>query len=436
MLLFFVFLVLAIYFLYLFLRPEHNPLWLMLSAWSLGIGIPRLHLSPLEIHLPTKFRLLIIISLASFTLGFFLWDKLWKNYPWWEKFHFLATEHVSIARLRYIIYCLFIISLGALYLFYQKAGNFPLLAADSDAFRFAADEKVPGLINYSAQFARLFIPLSFFAMFWPARHALRVEAGSEKFSWKKYWDLILICLAGTAALTVFASRTQIFFIDLWIMALYLIMRRPNIKQALKFYPFFLLISVLVLAAVPAIRNYKSYGSTSYLAGITQIDTSHYVKGASYLIPIYVGVSFNQQALLHAQLYYENHPRQHGRVMLDPFTNLFGKALPFLNNYKSNFDLGAIFYPWWNTGTYLFPFVQDFGNAAFYFVPFIVAGFIALIWRYWRVSPNYLSINLFAYSCFFIVMTIYLSFTVRAEMYLDLAFLFLTHLYVSRASKQS
>jgi hypothetical protein len=425
MLIFFAFLILAIYFIYLFIRNRiHNPLWLMLSAWSLGIGIPRLHLSPLEIHLPIKFRILLIISLVSFTIGFYLFDKFWKNYPWWEKFHFLATEHVSTKRIRYIIYALFVVSLVGLYLFYKKAGNFPLLAADSDAFRFAADEKVPGLINYCAQFARLFIPLSFFVMFW------------EGFSWRKHWNLILISLIGVAALTGFASRTQIFFIDLWIMALYLIMRKPNWKQAFKFYPFFLIISVAVLSAVPLIRDYKSYGTTNYLAGVTQIDSSHLPHGSSYLVPIYVGVSFNQQALLHAQMYYETHPLQHGRVSLDPFTNIFGKALPFLNHYKSSYDLGAIFYSWWNTGTYLFPFVQDFGNAAFYVVPFFVAGLIALAWRYWHTSPNYLSINLYAYTCFFIVMTIYLSFTVRAEMYLDLAFLFLTHFYVSRANRQS
>jgi oligosaccharide repeat unit polymerase len=425
MFLFFTFIVLAIYFFYLFIRKRsHNPLWLMLSAWSLGIGIPRLHLSALELTLPLKFRILIVGSLISFTLGFWLFNNLWKIYSWWLRIRILATEQFSARRLRFVIYFIFAVSLVALYLFYKKAGNFPLLAQDSDAFRFEADEKVPGLINYSAQFARLFIPLSFFIMFY------------EKFSWKKHWDLVLLCLAGTLALTAFASRTQIFFIDLWVMALFLIMRKPNFRQALKFYPFFLIISVAVLSVVPIIRNYKSYGTGNYLAGVTQIDTSHLPKGASVFIPIYVGVSFNQQALLHAQMYYESHPLQHGRVTLDPFTNLFGKAVPALNNLKSNFDLGAIFYPWWNTGTYLFPFVQDFGNAAFLIVPGIVAGFLALIWRYWRTSENFLSINLFAYSIFFIVMTIYLSFTVRAEMYLDLAFLFVTFLYVSRGVRQS
>jgi hypothetical protein len=420
MLIFSLCLILAIIFIYLFLRARnHNPLWLMLSTWALGIGIPRLHLSPLESALPTKFRVLILISVISFSLGFWLFDKFWKNKQWWTRVHFLASEHISIKRIRYVIYFIFAVSIVGLYLFYRKAGNFPLLAPDSDQFRFAADEKVPGLINYVAQFARLFIPLSFFVMFY------------EGFNWKKHWDLILISLLGTAALTVFASRTQIFFIDLWVMAMYLIMRRPNIKQAFVFYPFFLIVSIVVLAAVPFIRDYKSYGTTNYLAGITQIDSSHLPKGSSALVPIYVGVSFNEQALLHAWQYYSVHPVQHGKVSLDPFTNLFGKALPFLNHYKSNYNLCDIFQCWWNTGTYLFPFVQDFGSSAFYFIPFLIAGIISLVWRYWRTSPNYLSINLFAYTCFFIVMTIYLSFTVRAEFYLDLAFLLVTHLYVSR-----
>jgi hypothetical protein len=425
MFLFFVFLILAIYFFYLFIRSRvHNPLWLMLAAWSLGIGIPRLHLSPLELALPFKFRLLEMISLLSFVSGFWLFAIYWKNHPWWLKVRILVTEQLSIRRLRYVIYAIALISIASLYLFYKKAGNFPLLAADSDAFRFQADAQVPGLINYTAQFARLFIPLSFFVMLW------------ETFSIRKHWDLVLLCLFGTAALTVFASRTQIFFIDLWVMALYLLIRKPNIRQAIKFYPFFLILSVAVLSAVPIIRNYKSYGGGNYLAGVTEIDASKLPAGSSLFLPIYVGISFNQQALLHAQIYYETHSLQHGKVTLDPFTNIFGKALPFLNHFKSNYDLGAIFYSWWNTGTYLFPFVQDFGNIAFLVVPFIVAGLIALVWRYWRTAPNYLSINLFAYTIFFIVMTIYLSFTVRAEMYLDLAFLFFTHLYVSRGTKKS
>ncbi|MBX4187461.1 MAG: hypothetical protein KW802_04410, partial [Candidatus Doudnabacteria bacterium] len=212
------------------------------------------------------------------------------------------------------------------------------------------------------------------------------------------------------------------------MGLYLLMRKPNLKQALKFYPTFLLISVLVLAVVPLYRQYKSYGG-DYLGSITGIDTSHYNKLQKALVPIYVGVSFNQQALLHADMYYQSHPLQHGKVSLDPFTNLFGKAIPPLNKLKSSYDLGAIFYPWWNTGTYLFPFVQDFGESAFYFVPFIIAAILTLIWKYQHQSPNFLSVNLYAYAMFFIVMTVYLSFTGRAEMYLDLALLFLINLVI-------
>ena len=327
----------------------------------------------------------------------------------------LQKSEVSIKKLRIVIYILFGVSLVALYMFYMRAGNFPLLAEDPDVFRFEADEKVPGLINYTAQFARIFIPLSFFVMF------------QQKFSLKKHWDLVLLSILGATVLTLYASRTQIFFVDLWVMALYLFIRKPNWRQALKFYPIFLIISVAVLAAVPLVRQYKSYGE-GYLAGVTGIDSSSLPGGAKYLLPIYVGVAFNQQALLHAQMYYETHPSriQMGRVTLDPFTNILG-----LEQFKSQFDLGDIFYSWWNTGTYLFPFVQDFGNAAFWFVPLIIAGVLTMLWRYWQDKPNYLSLNYYAYACFFIVMTVYLSFTVRAEMYIDIFLIFVTYLFVSQ-----
>ncbi len=394
-----------------------SPLPLMLSVWFLAIAISQLHLSSLELPWPAQYWLLLLVSLLSFALGFFVFDKFWHRISW-DKIKLLGRDGVNIKHLRILIYCLFVVSLVALTLFYRRAGNFPILTDDPDAFRFLADQTVPGLINYASQLARIFIPFGFFLMFY------------QKFSWKKHWDLIILSVIGTLSLLLFASRTQIFFIDLWVMALFLFMRRPNLKQALKFYPVFLLVSILVLAAVPAYRQYKSYGA-GYLAGVTGIDTTNYNPLGKAFMPIYVGVAFNQQALLHANSYYQTHELQHGKVSVDPFTNIFGKVLPFLNNYKSDFDLGAIFYSWWNTGTYLFPFVQDFGTAAFYFVPFIIAGILTWLWHYWKSSPNFFSINLYAYAIFFIVMTVYLSFTVRAEMYLDLMLLFASYLFVSK-----
>lgn len=388
----------------------------MLSAWGLALGVPQLNLSKLEKPWSAEFWLLVFVSLASFALGFFVFRKLWDKYPIWKNWQWLNRSDLSVTALRIFIYLLFFISLAGLYLYYVQAGNFPLLAPDPDVFRFVADEKVPGLINYTAQLARLFIPLGFFLIFY------------EKFDWVKHLDLLFLILAGTVTLVLFASRTQIFFIDLWVMALYLFMRKPNLKQAVRFYPFFLIVSVIVLAVVPFIRQYKSYGS-GYLAGITQIDTTNLKIGGKALLPIYVGVSFNMQSLMHAQQYYETYPIQWGKVTLDPFTNILG-----LDQFKSHYDLGEIFYDWWNTGTYLFPFVQDFGNSAFYWVPFVMAGLLTLLWQYWRSAPeNYLSLNLYAYACFFMVMTIYLSFTVRAEMYIDLFLILVSYLLVSRSS---
>ncbi len=394
-----------------FLRTKFSPLWLMWSAWFIAIAISQLRLSALEQVWPMRYWILLGVSLISFTIGYFVVNKFWKV---GEK----EAGRENLKNLRGVIYILFVIAGIALYLFYKKAGNFPVLATDPDAFRFAADQNVPGLINYAAQLARVFIPLSFFLMF------------REMFNLKKHWDLVILCLLGTASLVLFASRTQIFFIDLWVMGLYLLMRRPNLKQALKFYPFFLLVSVFVLGVAPIIRQNMTYGE-NYLPSITHIDTTGYNPLQKAFMPIYVGVAFNQQALLHADTYYQTHERQHGKVSLDPFTNIFGKLIPGLNKFKSNFDLGEIFYSWWNTGTYLFPFVQDFGTAAFYFVPFIIAGLLTLIWKYWQTRPNFLSINLYAYAIFFIVMTVYLSFTVRAEMYLDLMLLFGIYLFVKK-----
>jgi hypothetical protein len=398
----------------LFLKGKYRtaPLWLMLSAWFVALGTPQLNLSDIERAWTGEFWALVIISLASFVAGFFAFNKLWTKYPLWEKLRFFRRDDFSVRSLSVVIYALAILSFIGLIMFHQRAGNFPLTSPDPDVFRFHADEQVPGLINYMAQLARLFIPLSFFLMFW------------EGFNWRKHLDLVLLCVFGIISIILFASRTQIFFIDLWVMALYLFIRKPNWRQALKFYPVFLILSVAVLAAVPLIRQAKSYGS-NYLADVTAINTSGFAPGGKYLLPIYVGISFNMQALLHAQQYYETNPVQMGRVALDPFTNIVG-----LDSLQSDFDLCKIFECWWNTGTYLFPFVQDFGNAAFYIIPFLMAGILTFLWLYWKGRPNFLSINLYAYACFFMVMTIYLSFTVRAEMYIDLFLLLLAYIFIT------
>jgi oligosaccharide repeat unit polymerase len=409
--LFFIFIIVAGVCFYLFVKKEGSPLWLMLSAWSIALGVPRLNLSEIEKNWTGEFWWLVVVSLISFTAGFFVFNKISDK---WKIFNYKIFNRnvISTDLLRIFIYLLATLTVIGLYMFYDQAGNFPLTSNDPDVFRFEADEKVPGLINYSAQLARLFIPFAFFLMFW------------QGFNFKKHFDLILLCLVGTVSLILFASRTQIFFIDLWVMALYFLIRKPNFKQALRFYPIFLLISLLVLAAIPLIRQSRSYGE-NYLAGVTAIDTTSFIPGGEYLLPIYVGISFNMQALLHAQQFYEVNPAQLGKVTLDPFTNIIG-----LDSLRSTYNLCDIFQCWWNTGTYLFPFVQDFGNAAFYFIPFVIAGILTLLWKYWKHQANFLSLNLYAYACFFIVMTIYLSFTVRAEMYIDLFLIATAYLFVT------
>lgn len=414
LLLFTIFFLLAFVFLVPFIRGpyKHSPLWLMLSAWMAAIGIPRLHFSFIEVDWSGRFIFLIALSLNFFILGFWCAKNYFEKNQFWKKWPVLSGEFLSVKKLRWAIYALFVLSLVALYLFYKRVGNFPLLAPSPDVFRFAADEKSPGLINYTAQLARIFVPLSFFLLFY------------EGFSLKKHWDLIVVSLIGAISLTLFASRTQIYMIDLWIMALYLLMRRPNLKQAIKFYPAFLLISMLVLVAVPIIRQNKSYGQ-DYLGAVSKINYDKVPKHFGFVLPIYVGISFNMQALMRADLYYQTHQLQYGKVTLDPFTNLLR-----LHSLKSHYDLGEIFESWWNTGTYLFPFVQDFGAAAFIFIPFIFAAILTMLWRYVQSAPNFFSYNLYAYACFFIAMTVYLSFTVRAEMYIDLFLLLMIHLFVT------
>lgn len=399
---------------YFFVRKKsRNPALLFLAAWSAAVGISHFKLSSIEKSWTAQYWVLLLASVGAFILFFKLFELFWEKRKQVFETAFFKLGSTNFKNLRIVNFLLFFFSLVGLFLFYIKAGNFPLLAASSDEFRFWADEKVPGLINYTAQMGRIFVPLVFYYFLF------------EKFSIKKHWPEICILSVGVISLLLFASRTQIFFIDLWIMALYLVVKKPKFKQAVRFYPVFLLVSILVLAAIPLVRQQRSYGA-DYLSTITGIDTSRLPKPVKYMVPIYVGVSFNQQALLHATEYYKTHEIQKGKVTLDPFTNILK-----IKSLKSEYDLGQIFKPWWNTGTYLFPFVQDFGKAGYFVAPFLLAFFLAFVWKYFNARANFFAVQLYAYSCFFVVMSVYLSFTVRAEMYLDLFLLSIIYLTVSR-----
>src|SRR3989344_1477209 len=86
MLLFIIFLILAAAFFYLFLRDrkhQFSPLWLMLSTWMLGLGIPQLRLSQLEKSWHLEYWLLLAVSLCMFVLGFYVFERLFISF--WQR---------------------------------------------------------------------------------------------------------------------------------------------------------------------------------------------------------------------------------------------------------------------------------------------------------------------------------------------------------------
>src|SRR3989338_1564221 len=116
----------AISFLLFLYKYKFFPLWLMLSVWFVAIAISQLDLSSLEWVWPVKYWALIGVSLVSFALGSWLGER---RRP-------VKRENTKIKNLRWVIYILFLVSCLCLYLFYKKAGNFPLLAPDPDEFLF------------------------------------------------------------------------------------------------------------------------------------------------------------------------------------------------------------------------------------------------------------------------------------------------------------
>src|SRR3989344_8499445 len=81
-----------------FIRGKYKlaPLWLMLSAWFIAIAISQLHLSHLELPWSGRYWFLVLASLASFVIGFFVFERIWTKYPSWEKCKLLVRNGASL----------------------------------------------------------------------------------------------------------------------------------------------------------------------------------------------------------------------------------------------------------------------------------------------------------------------------------------------------
>jgi len=124
---------------------------------------------------------------------------------------------------------------------------------------------------------------------------------------------------------------------------------------------------------------------------------------------------NQQALLHA----ENYLRDSSIASTAGFhwTRLRiwpAQVIKQLKKLKSNFDLARFSIPGGTQARICFH-SSGLRTSAFYFVPFIHRRHFDFSLHYWKTNPNFLSIISMP-THVFIVMTVYLSFTVRAEMY--------------------
>src|SRR3989338_5306318 len=101
----------------LFLRGPYqkSPLWLMLSAWGIAIGIPQLNLSKLERDWTLEFLVLVGVSLITFTFGFSFFNRFWPKFAFWKKFSIFRRDAISTQSLRIVVYLLLVISAVALY---------------------------------------------------------------------------------------------------------------------------------------------------------------------------------------------------------------------------------------------------------------------------------------------------------------------------------
>lgn len=405
----------AFFYYYFFGKQPLQPLKLFLGIWCFGIAIAQLQLSALEQPWSKSFWLIILGSLACFAIGALLFALLAQKLKIAQSLELAISEKKLLIAIGLLIF----LTLAAnLYIFLQFS-TFPLLSSDPDRLRFIINKEIFGLWEYFALLPRWILPLLFFYIFlFPSKNV------------KKWCIISLAAIFNIFVLLGYAARLNFFFAALLIYFSYLILNiaKLNAKKIIIASLLIVIFLGAVSAVIPALRQsisyrdypyldeeYKKFDRFAYLATISQIKMPPQL---GFALPIYLGVSFNFQALQKAIAYYPQQEQFFGGKMTLAIFNPLYKLL-HLPTIAVSLPWDKIFLQWWVTGTYLLLGYIDFGLFGL-FITALIFGAVSQ-YLYWRATKktDFLSVFLFAYISFILIMTIYTNYFSRPELYLDL-----------------
>lgn len=390
---------------------------LFLGLWSIAIAVAQLRLSPYEKSWPIEFWLILLIFFGVFLLVKIYLDRLFsKRAPEREfDWQFLGRPF------NVILILMTAVSLAANFYIFNRFGTLPILSSLPDKMRFIINREVFGLWEYLALLPRIFIPLSFI-------YLILVKT-------QKRWLKILVAvniILGFLILGLYASRVTIIFAVFLCYFSYLIVkiRQINYKKIISASVITVIIVLVAAVSIPALRQYITYRDYytdieytpfTYLADLSEVRIP---QKFNFLIPLYLIPSFNLQALMRSTDYFGFWGNYWGRYSLsvfDPLLNIL--RLPQFDIY---IPWKEMFLPWWVTATFLFNYWVDFGIIGIILAAVFWAVILSGIYFSAIKKPTFLSVMLFAYFSFVVIMTIYTNYFSRPEFYLDLAVIIAVH----------
>ncbi|MFA6919041.1 MAG: O-antigen polymerase [Patescibacteria group bacterium] len=428
MILLIIFLILSISFglSYIIGKDKFSPSKLLLSLWFMAIAVAQLRLSPYENPWTLKFWLILGLFFTIFVFIYLVSARMWQK---------KLKEQSDLAPANSKLWLILIIIMAIasiitnIYIFY-RFGTLPILSSSPDKMRFIINRDIFGLWEYASLLPRLFIPLTFIYFL--------------QFNPKKWLKALLITtiILGFILLSFYASRLVIIFPILICYFSYLIIKikEINLKKIILASVSVVVVVLAISIAIPAFRQSITY--RDYLDPSAQDDPFGYIakisglripKSLNFIVPIYIIPSFNLQALMKATDLYDGSNFYYGKYDLA----VFNPALKLIHQPEIEFKIpwDKILLPWWVTATFLFSYWIDFG-----YMGIILAGvfwgiLLSGLYIWAKKKPSLLSVMLFAYFSFTVIMSIYTNYFLRPELYMDVVAVIVIGL-IARAHKFS
>ena len=428
MLLFFLFFILGVIFglSYFFSKNKFSPEKLLLSLWLLAIGVAQLRLSPLEQGWNWQFWLLLVLFFSVFIIVYLLSRKFFKE----RIAARVRTASIKEKLMLIVLLLMTVTSLAANYYIFSIFGTLPILSSVPDKLRFIINRQVFGAWEYLSLLPRIYIPLTFIFLL----------ISRPKKSWLR-WLLIGNIILGFAILSLYASRLIMVITILLCYFSYLIwkIKTVNFRQIIISAVIVVLIISTLAVSIPAFRQYityrdyhgadEGYNPFTYITSLARLNIP---ASLNFITPLYLIPSFNLQAMMRSVDYLPVHGYYLGNYNLSVFNPLL--KIFHLPQLSAKVDWQGIFQPWWNTATFLFDYFADFGWPGIIMAAVFWGVLLSLVYVWAIKKSSLLSVMLFAYFSFTVIMSIYINYFSRPEMYLDLALIFIFGLILENKSE--